>query len=295
MKNFLLCVLVVVFGAIISNAQTPTDAGIPDAQHVLVVYKSPENPTDTVSRALANYYKNAHGIPESNICPLDSLRDWEITINDTTHIVGLAQQTDIIRDFHQDSVWAVTPTFHAWRYYLDYVATPIKNWITSHNLSSIRYVVLVKGVPFKVQAAGDWALLGTSGGNVTVDGLLCMLNTDNYESFIENEVYQHTKSNPYYNVDPNFTMEYRFLPDHFTGSNYKLSYLVSHLDGISYNVVKGIIDKSMDPDMSGTAAWVIDDDPTWSGGHFSDARDKLEELGFNVVFTPGSLHTMEML
>jgi hypothetical protein len=155
-------------------SQEPTDAGIPDANHVLVVYNS----NSLVSDSVMQYYVAARGIPVSNICPLDSLDSWEITIEGETHIVGLAQETDIIRDTHQDSIKAPTPTFHAWRYYLDYVAAPIKNWITSHNLTStIRYIVLCKGVPFKIQAAGDWALIGTSGGNVTVDGLLCMLNT----------------------------------------------------------------------------------------------------------------------
>ena len=40
--------------------------------------------------------------------------------------------------------------------------------------------------------------------------------------------------------------------------------------------------------MSGTAAWIIDDDPTfqWPPWHiqFSDTKTKLEELGFNVVY-----------
>lgn len=278
-----------VFGTIISEAQTPTDAGIPDANHVLVVYKLPESQADTISIGLANYYKNRRGIPANNIVGL-YLPDTTITINDTTHIVGLAQETDIIRDIDQDAIWAATPTFHAWRYYLDYVAAPIKNWITSHNLTStIRYILLVKGVPFKIQARGDWSGLDGTKGNLTVDGLLCMLNTENYDSFITNEVYPNGGiSNPYFNDDPNLTMDYRFVPDHFVktwnGYNVKLSYLVSHLDGISYDIVKGMIDRSIAPDMSGTAAWILDDDPTYIGyGYLNSTRDKLEELGFNIV------------
>jgi uncharacterized protein (TIGR03790 family) len=289
MKN-LLFLFSILFILCISfaDAQSPTDAGIPESQHVLVVYKQPIDENDSlglVSEAVKNYYVSARNIPSSNIVRLPLPDSIEITIENETHWVGLRQETDIIRDIYQHNINAVTPKFHAWKYFLNFVAIPIKNWITSHNLTStIRYIVLCKGVPFKIQAAGDWPLLATSGGNVTVDGLLCMLNTDNYESFIENTVYRFSKPNPYYNVDPNFTMEHRFLPDHYTGNNYKLSYLVSHLDGISYDMVKGIIDRSINTDMSGTAAWVIDDDPTWSGGHFADAREKLEELGFNVVF-----------
>jgi hypothetical protein len=289
MKNLLVFFLILfTLSTNVLEAQTPTDAGIPDANHVLVVYKSPENPADTLSQSLANYYKYVREIPESNICPLDSLRDWEITINDTTHIVGLAQETDIIRDFHQDSVRAIIPTKHAFKYFLDYIATPIKNWITSHNLTSVRYILLMKGVPSKAQSEGDWCC--DVPGNVTVDGLLCMLNSPDYESLIFSIVNDTIGfGNPYRDVDPNFTMDYRFLPDHFTtyhnGYTVKLSYLVSHLDGISYNVVKGIIDHSIEPDISGTAAWIIDNEPTpHLNSDLLNASIKLEELGFNVVY-----------
>ena len=267
-----------------ADGQTPTDASIPDANHVLVVYNS----LDQTSVDVKDYYQNARGIPSSNIVPLDSLVNKEITIDSETHVVGLAQETDIIRDFYQDAIWAVTPTKHAFRYFLDNISTPIRDWITSHNLTStIRYIVLCKGVPFKIQSGGDWCCFVE--GNLTVDGLLCMLNTPDYDSYLLNTVlYNNRLLNPYCNVDPFFSMEYRFLPDHFNGSVYKLSYLVSHLDGISYDVVKGIIDRSMEPDMSGTAAWVIDDDPTFPGSSlhniFTKSKTKLEELGFNVVY-----------
>ena len=177
---------------------------------------------------------------------------------------------------------AWTPTFHAWKYYLDHVYTPIKNWLTSHNLSStIRYIVLCKGIPFKIQAVGHGGTASYNYGNCTVDGLLCMLNTNNYNSFIENSVYLHNKLNPYHYADPNFTLEHRFLPDHYVTEEYKLSYLVSHLDGISYDIVKGIIDRSLVPDTSGTATWILDNDPAF-GYYFKSTKDNLESLGFNV-------------
>lgn len=230
------------------------------------------------------YYLSARNIPEVNVVPLNLPDSIEITIDNVTHWVGLAQGTDIIRDFNQHSDSAVTTTFHAWRYYLDYVAAPIKDWITSHNLTStIRYIVLCKGVPFKIQAAGDY--MGAQ-GNLTVGGLLCMLNTADYESFIENTIYPfNAKANPYYNVDPNFTMEYRFLPDHFTGSDYNLSYLVSHLDGVDYETVKGIIDRSVSPDTSGEGWWILDGDPDLL--IFSDVRQNLLAIGEKVVWDYG--------
>ena len=275
-------VLFVLFNNTILS-QEPTNAGIPDASRVLVVYNS----NSMVSDSVMQYYVAARGIPHpQNVVGLPLTRR-DITINGVTHPVIIAQETDIIRDSINHQLNNGTKSFHAWRYYLDYVATPIRDWITAHNLTStIRYIVLCKGVPFKIQANADGS---DDPGNLTVDGLLCILNTENYDSLITNEVYPiGIISNPYNDVDQNYTMEYRFLPDHFTtswhGYTVKLSYLVSHLDGISYDVVKGIIDRSIEPDMSGTAAWIIDDDLTWSGGHFADARDKLEELGFNVFY-----------
>ncbi|MGQ9644866.1 MAG: hypothetical protein ACUVT3_13495 [Ignavibacterium sp.] len=77
--------------------EAQTYANIPGPENVLVVYNS----LDTISFLVTNYYKNARNIPTSNIVALN-LPDTIITINDTTHTVGLAQQTDIIRDFDQD-------------------------------------------------------------------------------------------------------------------------------------------------------------------------------------------------
>lgn len=265
-------------------SQEPTNAGIPDASRVLVVYNS----FSDSSFWLANYYRNVRGIPITNVIGL-YLPDTTITVNGVTHPVIIAQETDIIRDSINHELNNGTKTFHAWRYYLDNIATPIKTHLVNNNLlSTIRYIVLCKGVPFKIQANADGS---NDPGNVTVDGLLCMLNTENYDSLINKEVYPNgIIPNPYFDPDPNLSMDFRFLPDHFTttwqGYTVKLSYLVSHLDGISYDVVKSIIDKSKNPDMSGTAAWIIDNDPTWSGGdgYFTLARDKLTELGFNVYY-----------
>ena len=49
-----------------AQIQVPTDAGIPDANHVLVVYNS----LSDTSLMVKNYYQNARGIPSSNIVPL---------------------------------------------------------------------------------------------------------------------------------------------------------------------------------------------------------------------------------
>jgi len=109
--------------------QEPTNAGIPDASRVLVVYNS----NSMVSDSVMQYYIAARGIPyPQNVVGLPLTRQ-DITINGVTHPVIIAQETDIIRDSINHELNTGTPTFHAWKYYLDYIATPIRNWITSHN------------------------------------------------------------------------------------------------------------------------------------------------------------------
>lgn len=49
MKNSLLLVFILfLLGFNIAEAQTPTDAGIPESQHVLVVYKEPIDENDSL-------------------------------------------------------------------------------------------------------------------------------------------------------------------------------------------------------------------------------------------------------
>ncbi|MBE0571139.1 MAG: TIGR03790 family protein, partial [Ignavibacteriaceae bacterium] len=287
MKTLYFFLFILFFLTVQAQAQDPTDAGIPDAYHVLVVY----NTNSDTSLMVKDYYVNARGIPDPlNVVGLPLPEYEDITIDEETHRVKIVQVTDMIQDSVNNANNAEIPTRHAFKYFLDNIATPIKTHLENNNLlSTIRYILLVKGVPFKLQAARDYG--GFQRGNLTVDGLLCMLNTPDYDStFILETVFENNGlPNPYFNADPNLSMDYRFLSDHFIGgSGQHLSYLVSHLDGISFDVVKAIIDSSLNPDMSGTATWILDNDPTWAGGdgYFTLASDKLTELGFNVHYDP---------
>jgi uncharacterized protein (TIGR03790 family) len=261
MKQFIIVLFIVLLCQNLTEAQTPTYAGLPRPENVLVVF----NANSDTSRMVKDYYKLKRGIPAINIIQpgLDLPDLTQITVDGVTHAVGLAQETDIIRDFHQDSIHTATATFHAWQYFITYVRNPIYNYIQNHNLrNTIRYIVLCKGVPCKIQAAGN----DDYQGNVSLDGLLCILNTDgnNYESFLH-YLFPLGLNNPYHNADADLTMDYRFLPDHFTtlqGSDtVKLSYLVSHLDGIDLQNVYNIIDRSVNADTTGDGWWIIDDDP----------------------------------
>ena len=68
MKLFLISLFLIILYTISIEAQAPTYANIPGPENVLVVYKLPDpnNPADTISRAVMNYYVNARGIPGVN-------------------------------------------------------------------------------------------------------------------------------------------------------------------------------------------------------------------------------------
>lgn len=145
-------------------------------------------------------------------------------------------------------------------------------------------------MPFKLQARGDHS----TPANISIDGLLCMLNTNNYDNFVQAIFDQFLTQNqggygsafipnPYFNRDSNFEMNARFLPDFYgevwNGYNYKLSYLVSRLDGLSFQIIKDIIDKSIDADTTGERTWILD-----GGGpgslDIANANITLKSLGF---------------
>ena len=296
-----LFIISILFLMYFADLAAQTNANIPSPENVLVVYYR----NSTASDSIKSYYQDKRDIPGVNICPLYNFPDTSITIDGVTHTVGIRQGTDIIRDLYNYNYSNWFPTYHAWQYYYTYIAAPIKTYLVNNDLAStIRYIVLCKGVPFKIEAAGDVS----ANANVTVESLLCLLNTDSsYEYFLKDVYaifYQNCYQNPYlytpiisnpyfygtYGIDPNYDFNWRFSTDAFSwnwhGYTVKLSYLVSHLDGISTEIVEDMIDKSADPDMSGQPTWVLDDDPQISGFSYllSNTKDKLNDLGFNVNY-----------
>lgn len=123
MKNSLLFLSFFILCTISTVAQTPTFADPPGPEHVLVVYKVPDpnNAADTISRAVKDYYKLRRGIPESNICRLDSLDTLvTVTYNNITHTIYLDQQGEIIRDMNNAN--SPEPSIHSWIYFNDRIA-----------------------------------------------------------------------------------------------------------------------------------------------------------------------------
>ena len=100
MRYFLLFSIFFILCLNITEAQT--NAGIPDASTVLVVYREPVDENDSLglmSLAIKDYYQNARGIPESNIVSLQLPRK-PINVGDWSdpHIVKLGFDNEYIED-----------------------------------------------------------------------------------------------------------------------------------------------------------------------------------------------------
>ncbi|MCC6253572.1 MAG: T9SS type A sorting domain-containing protein, partial [Ignavibacteriaceae bacterium] len=161
-------------------------------------------------------------------------------------------------------------------YFNEKIAKPIANYLQTTNVNGtplkdiIRFVVLVKGVPFRIDARQEDA--DSRGTNVICANLLTHLS----ETFENPEAlllyYNNTPNipNPYFNADGNFTSDYHFIPNHFQTSafvngqlrNIPLSYLVTHLSAPRYSDVTGMIDRSKNAIYTKNYVWFTDLDPT---------------------------------
>jgi len=248
---------------------------------------------------IMNYYKNARNIPSSNIVHLDSLVDEDIydPESNTTHSIQLIQgegnEKELIVD--TDNFWC-TPnsdvlTMHAWIYFNKNIAIPIANHLDTtivngeYLKNTIRFIVLCKGIPFRIEPRHTYS--ESCSQNVPVDALLCFLgetieDPDALLDYFNDNcplgeiptesacVGKYTVSNPYRYADPTFSMDHHFIPNHYTGTaniggqtrNISLSYLISHLDATSLDIVKNMIDSSIVAINSSNYDWFIDSDPS---------------------------------
>lgn len=197
---------------------------------------------------------------------------------------------------------------------------PIANYLnntinpaTSNYLKDeIDYIVLCKGIPLKINS-GDHAWVGVwDSYNISVDGLLSLLKTDNNNNpwitklypIPPNYTYKCWVSNPYNKIDGGFNFNHRFKANHYTvtktlndstSGEFKIACLVSRLDGRNTEEVLELIDKSYDANKSGEGTWVLDGHYFYSwetiyhtvyNDYNQDTivatADKLEEYGFNV-------------
>jgi hypothetical protein len=158
MKSFFIISFFILFCAISLKAQT--NANIPGPENVLVVY----NANSDTSEMIMEYYVEARGIPNPlNVLPLQLPREV-ISVGDWSdpHVVKLGFDDQNI----VDSTWAKwdsthcvdTAKFHAYQYFLEKVANPIREHLENNNLTeTVRYILMCRGVPYKIQAMGDWS------------------------------------------------------------------------------------------------------------------------------------------
>ncbi|NCS89222.1 MAG: hypothetical protein GW789_10840 [Ignavibacteria bacterium] len=148
MKQFLLFSFLCFLCYTLAEAQTY--ANIPGPENVLLVY----NLNSGVSDSVKIYYRDVRGIPASNIKGLN------IPTSAYNGAVQLEQEGEVIRrmgscsDYDSNGVCDSL----AWYYFEEYIAGPIRNHLNNTVdpntgkplFNQIRYIVLCKGVPFRI-------------------------------------------------------------------------------------------------------------------------------------------------
>ena len=145
----------------------------------------------------------------------------------------------------------------------------IESALISRNLKdSINYIVTTKGVPLKV-------LRWTPNANSSVESELTLI-LGPYASYISQN---GRLISPYYNQRQNFTH-----------AQYGI-YLVTRLDGYSYNDIKSLIDRSavIPRSIPSGATFILDEDPTYNTSipylntYLSNAANLLRTRGQNCI------------
>lgn len=273
MKSLITSCLILLFS--IQLLSQTTDE-IPSPERVLVVYRA----NHPYSLSIANYYMEKRNIPSTNKMP--------ITITDPGNY-GC--------EFRWDDEEIVDLTLQGdggWHYVKEVIADVIENYLNTTYYNGqllknvIRYIVLCKGIPLKVRNDINWEDEGWQSqfrNRVSVDALLCLINQPDGRSFVDlYETPFSNYTNPYFEVDPLFTMYYRFLSNHFVNQEgWYLQYLVSRLDGDNLDDVDSLINRSVNPDMSGGKYWIIDDDPAPAAtSTMEEAHRILKSFNFNL-------------
>ena len=206
-------------------AANPTNEGVATANEVLVVYNSAyiadsNNDSNQDSLELANYYVNKRSVPGGNVVGIDTPTTLAITRSD----------------------------------YNTYIKDPLEDYLTDNNLKdSIKYIVFIKGIPMKVYDTSGAAnnYVNTAGNHSSVDSSTLFLFQTNYNSTDGKII------NPYFNTDTNLDLNNRFKSNTF-GTDVKIQYLVTRLDGYTVADVKNMIDRAYNTDKSGTGYFVLD-------------------------------------
>ncbi len=231
-----------------------------DTSNVLVVYNinwsgDDNNNGKQDSLELKNYYLDARHILDGNVIGLD--------MPDNEESISYAN-------------------------YDEFIAKPILEHINKNNLmEQIRVIVLMKGIPLKIEPTNP---NHGSADYASVDSTLTWLGR-----FIDRD---WRVDNPYYNLD-------RFASNgdiiHFRSDLYEelnsaqdpMRYLVTRLDGYTYNDVRDMIDRGSNPYTKSGAAFLIDADPRFSD-KLSEVRSELINLGADALPNPWKVTSHNM-
>ena len=248
--------------------QSPTYAEVPTGEDVLVVYNTnyveDENENGVPDGIeIARYYQEARNVPEVNLVPIHVSTDEEIT------------RPEYDRNYDTEGLYEET----------SYIRQAIEQYLTNHTNEegeplgdAIRYIVLTKGVPLKIQQYDGGTYIRQADYS-SVDAAIALLFQD-YE--IDGRI-----RNPYYKADPNLSLDYRFDGAHFSNSNgLTLSYLVTRLDGYSMDDIRGMIDRAQQAGKEREEyVWLLDDDEK-TYDQMKGAYDRLVDMGEPVFPDP---------
>jgi uncharacterized protein (TIGR03790 family) len=159
----------------------------------------------------------------------------------------------------------------------------IENYMTSNGLTNkINYIVTTKGVPLKVNRGNTFS---TSSPSSSVESELTLI-LGPYSTNIGGPGYLFS---PYY---------YQNAP--FSRASYGI-YLVTRLDGYSYDEIKGLIDRGGPnvPFSTTDAKFVFDQDPDWNSSlpglnySMATAQSILNAKGLNALLNTDSVFVVD--
>ena len=157
----------------------------------------------------------------------------------------------------------------------------IENYIINNNLqNSTNYIVTTKGVPLKVKPVND-SCFSPSSGCASVESELTLI-LGPYNSSIGGNRFVFS---PYY-----------YQNAHFSRATYGI-YLVTRLDGYTFDNIKAMIDKVAQPIMiTNSARFVFDQDPDWNSNlpilnnAMASASTILTNKGYNSLLNTDSVY-----
>jgi hypothetical protein len=202
MKTFFTLALFCLF--LTNSIQAQTFAEPPGPENVLVVYRNGH----TYSGLIKDHYVDVREIPSTHVT--------FVTLNET-----IQYGVEIVDNDERIVGEGILP----WIYVKVKIADPIEDHLNTTYYNGqllkdiIRYIVLCKGIPHRIDDTDCDDLHEHWRGDVTVDALLCLINQGNGNDFLS--LYGSAPSpisnasNPYFYLDPSNTLQYRFISNFF--------------------------------------------------------------------------------